>query len=72
MDLALGSIALSAVKRVAPFLVFGPVSGPLLAGVVYNLKDGRPVLAALYAIALAEAVIFIPAVTAKLGLNLIG
>lgn len=62
---------MSAIKRVAPFFVFGPVSGPLLAGVVYNLKDGRPVLAGLYAIALAEAVILIPAVTAKLGLNLI-
>ena len=65
------SSVLSALKRVAPFFLFGPVSGPLLAGVVFNLRDGRPVLAGLYAIALAEAVIFIPAITAKLSLNLL-
>jgi hypothetical protein len=62
---------LSGFKRVAPFFLFGPVSGPLLAGVVFNLRDGRPILAGLYAIALAEAVIFIPAITAKLSLNLL-
>jgi hypothetical protein len=64
-------LPLSGLKRVAPFMLFGPVSGPLLAGVVFNLRDGRPILAGLYAIALAEAVIFIPAITAKLSLNLL-
>ena len=28
--------------RVAPFLVFGPISGPLMAGVVFNFREGRP------------------------------
>ena len=39
-------------KRLAPFFLAGPISGPLLAGVVLNFKEGRPVLGSLYAIAL--------------------
>jgi len=58
-------------KRLAPFFLAGPISGPLLAGVVLNLKDGRPVLAGLYAIALTEVAVFLPLITAKLGLALI-
>ncbi|HZZ89954.1 MAG TPA: hypothetical protein VFE13_16625 [Caulobacteraceae bacterium] len=59
------------VKRLAPFFLVGPISGPLLAGVVLNLKNGRPVLASLYAIALAEVTICLPLITAKLGLNVL-
>jgi hypothetical protein len=56
------------VKRLAPFFLAGPISGPLLAGVVLNFKEGRPVLGSLYAIALAEITICLPLITAKLGL----
>lgn len=38
--------------RWAPYLALGPVSGPLAAGVVLNFRDGRPVLASLYTLAL--------------------
>ena len=55
-------------KRLAPFFLAGPISGPLLAGVVLNFKEGRPVLGSLYAIALAEVTICLPAITAKLGI----
>jgi hypothetical protein len=55
-------------KRLAPFFLAGPISGPLLAGVVLNLKEGRPVLASLYAVALAEITVCLPLITAKLGL----
>jgi hypothetical protein len=58
-------------KRLAPFFLAGPISGPLLAGVVLNFKEGRPVLGSLYAIALAEISIFLPLLTAKLGLALL-
>jgi len=58
-------------KRLAPFFLIGPISGPLLAGVVFNLRAGRPVLAGLYAIALVEFIILLPVVTARLGLNLL-
>jgi hypothetical protein len=57
-------------KRVAPFFLIGPVSGPLLAGVVFNFKDGRPVLGSLYAIAFVECLVLLPAITGKLSLNL--
>jgi len=59
------------VKRLAPFFLAGPISGPLLAGVVLNFRNGRPVLASLYAIALAEVAILLPLITAKLGLALV-
>ena len=58
-------------KRLAPFFLIGPVSGPLLAGVVFNLRGGRPVLASLYAIALVGFTFLLPTLVAKLGLNLI-
>jgi len=53
--------------RVAPFLLVGPISGPLLAGVVFNFREGRPVLGSLYAIALAEFVVLLPAFTVHFG-----
>ncbi len=60
------------VKRLAPFFLAGPISGPLLAGVVFNFREGRPVLGSLYAIALTEMFFLLPAITAKLGLAEIG
>ncbi|HEY1427683.1 MAG TPA: hypothetical protein VGF50_13515 [Caulobacteraceae bacterium] len=68
---AIGFSVSPRVKRLAPFFLAGPISGPLLAGVVFNFKEGRPVLGSLYAIALTEVVIFLPLITAKLGLALI-
>ena len=61
----------SHLKRVAPFFLIGPISGPLVAGVVFNLREGRPILAGLYAIALVEFVVLLPLVTAHLGLKLL-
>lgn len=57
--------------RVLPFFAIGPISGPLVAGIVFNLKDRRPVLAGLYAIALVEYVVLLPTLVTKLSLNLI-
>jgi hypothetical protein len=68
---AIGFSPTARFKRLAPFFLAGPISGPLLAGVVLNLKAGRPVLAGLYAIALTEVAVFLPLITAKLGLQLI-
>ncbi|MHB8528111.1 MAG: hypothetical protein ACYC8V_01190 [Caulobacteraceae bacterium] len=58
-------------KRLAPYFVAGPISGPLLAGVVINFRGGRPVLGSLYAIALAEVTICLPIIVAHLGLRLL-
>jgi hypothetical protein len=41
------------VARLAPFFALGPISGPLAAGVILNLRDGRPVLASLYGLTLS-------------------
>jgi hypothetical protein len=60
---------MSRFRRLAPFFVFGPVSGPLLAGVVFNLRGGRPFLAGLYAVALVEFTFGLPYLIARLGLN---
>jgi hypothetical protein len=53
-------------KRLAPFFLAGPISGPLLAGIVLNFKEGRPVLGSLYAILFTELTICLPLITAKL------
>lgn len=58
-------------KRLAPFFLLGPISGPLLAGVVFNFREGRPVLAGLYAIALIEFIVLLPLLVAELGLKLL-
>jgi hypothetical protein len=58
-------------KRIAPFFLAGPISGPLLAGVVLNFRNGRPVLGSLYAVLLAELTVYLPLITAKLGLHLL-
>lgn len=61
---------MSRFKRLAPYFIVGPISGPLLAGVVINFREGRPVLGALYAIALVQYGLLLPSVTAQLGLRL--
>lgn len=58
-------------KRLAPFFLLGPITGPLTAGVVFNWREGRPVLAALYAVALVELTLLLPVIVGSLGLKLI-
>ena len=55
----------------APFFLLGPITGPLVAGVVFNFREGRPVLATLYAVALVEITLLLPVVVGVLGLKLI-
>lgn len=62
---------MSRFKRLAPYFIVGPISGPLLAGVVINFREGRPVLGSLYALALIQYTLLLPTLTAKLGLNLV-
>ena len=53
-------------RRLAPFLAAGPISGPLLAGAVVNFRNGHPVLASLYVVALALFTVLLPAVAARI------
>jgi hypothetical protein len=48
------------IARLAPFLLIGPISGPLLAGVVFNFRGGRPFLGTLYAILLVLFYVLLP------------
>jgi hypothetical protein len=58
-------------KRLAPFFLLGPISGPLMAGVVFNFREGRPVLATMYAIVLVGFTILLPVAVGWLGLRVI-
>jgi hypothetical protein len=58
-------------KRLAPYFLVGPISGPLLAGVVINFQERRPVLGSLYAVALLEYTLLLPTLVAQLGLRLV-
>jgi len=42
---------MSTFRRIAPWLVLGPVTGPLAEGVHRNLRARNPGLASLYALA---------------------
>jgi hypothetical protein len=53
-------------KRLAPYFLVGPISGPLLAGVVFNFQGGRPVLGSLYAVALAQYAVLLPVLSAHM------
>ena len=57
---------MSRFKRLAPYFLIGPISGPLLAGVVHNLRGGRPVLGLMYAVALIEYAILLPFLMTKM------
>jgi len=56
-------------RRLAPYLIVGPISGPLLAGAMINFRGGRPVLASFYALALLEYAILLPMLAVHLGLQ---
>jgi hypothetical protein len=56
---------LARIKRLAPYLLLGPISGPLVAGVVHNFRNGRPVLGSMYAVLLAECLYLVPVLSAK-------
>lgn len=48
-------------RRILPFLLLGPLTGPLTAGLVFAVKAGRFGMAAVYAVGVIEAVFGLPA-----------
>lgn len=62
---------LSRFKKFAPYLLLGPITGPLTARMVTHFREGRPVLASLYAIAAVEIVVLLPVITAALGVRVL-
>ena len=53
------------IGELTAYASMGPVSGPLAAGMVRSLRNRRPVLAGLYAVALVEAFFLLPYLLAK-------
>ena len=56
---------LARIKRLAPYFLLGPVSGPLVAGIVHNFRGGRSGLGAMYTVLLMEFVYLLPVLSAK-------
>jgi hypothetical protein len=71
VDQPLAPKALSRFKTIAPYLLLGPISGLLVYGAVYNFRDGRPIIAGLYGVALVAFSIGLPYVVAVMGWRLI-
>jgi hypothetical protein len=63
---------MSRFRRLAPYLLLGPLTGPLVAGVVINLQKGNKLLAGLYAVAAAEMTFLLPPTVAAMGINTVG
>ena len=51
--------------RVAPFLVLGPLTGPLALGLFHSVKQGRHWMGGVYALGIVEVVFGLPAVLTK-------
>jgi hypothetical protein len=45
----------SSFRRIAPWLLLGPITGPLAAGMYRNIRRDEHILACLYGLALAVA-----------------
>jgi hypothetical protein len=58
-------------KRLAPYLLLGPITGPLCARMVHHFRTGSPILATLYGIAMVEVIILLPVITAGFGLKVL-
>ena len=52
-------------KRIAPFLLLGPLTGPLVAGLVSTLAAQRPFMASVYALGLIEVALGLPTILTK-------
>ena len=48
-------------RRMLPFLLLGPLTGPLTAGLVFAVRAGRFGMAAVYAVGMVEVVFGLPA-----------
>jgi hypothetical protein len=56
---------LSVVRRVAPFLLLGPLTGPLAAGLVFCLRAHRPVMAVIYGVGILEVWFGLPTILGR-------
>jgi hypothetical protein len=48
------------VRRMLPFLLLGPLTGPLTAGLIFTAREGRFGMAAVYLVGVVEVVFGLP------------
>jgi hypothetical protein len=60
---------MSRFRRLAPYFLLGPLTGPFVAGVVINIQRGNHVLAGLYGVAVLETVFLLPPTVVALGIK---
>jgi hypothetical protein len=58
-------------KRLAPYIVLGPISGPLIAAAVHYFRKGEPVMGALYILVTVQVFFLLPILVARLSLKLL-
>lgn len=58
-------------KRLAPYMLLGPISGPLTAASVHYFRKGERVMGSLYALLTLEVFFLLPVLLAKLSLRLL-
>jgi hypothetical protein len=58
------------VKHLAPYMLLGPISGPLTAASVYYFRKGEPVMGALYVFVTLQVFFLLPILLAKLTIKL--
>lgn len=54
------------VLKFAAYAALGPITGPLVAGMIRNWRSGDRILAGLYVVALASVYVLLPVAAAQL------
>jgi hypothetical protein len=62
---------MQSLKRLAPYMLLGPISGPLTAASVHYFRKGEPVMGALYMLVTANVFFLLPILLAKASLKLL-
>ena len=55
-----GVASVARAARLAPYMILGPISGPLTAGIIVNMRGGRPFLATMYGFLLSSWLLLAP------------
>jgi hypothetical protein len=59
------SFVIARLKHIAPFLLLGPLTGPLVAGLLASVSAQRPFMVFIYALGLIEVALGLPAILTK-------
>jgi hypothetical protein len=63
-------VVMQLLKYLAPYMLLGPISGPLTAASVHYFRKGEPVMGALYVFVTLQVFFLLPIFLAELTLKL--